>query len=85
MEWEVRVLEKGRVTLPQELRDRLGLKKGDRLRFLLEKDMVMVIKPEIRQDVVTRTKGLLKGVEPELSPDELEEALLAATSMRMKG
>jgi len=65
MEWKVKILEKGRVTIPQELKDLLGLKKGE-------------------EDVVERTKGVLKGVEPELTSEELEEAFLAAMASKIK-
>ncbi len=36
MEWKIKILEKGGVTIPQELRERLGLKRGDEAKFLLE-------------------------------------------------
>lgn len=84
MEWETRVLEKGRVTIPQELRGRLGLKKGDKIKFSLEGSMIRLIIPRLEEDVVERTKGVLKGIEPELTPEELEEAFLTAVTSKVK-
>jgi len=77
-------LEKGRVTIPNELRDRLGLKKGDKIKFSLEGGMVRLIIPKLEEDVVDRTKGTLKGIEPELTPEELEEAFLRAVASKIK-
>jgi len=84
MEWETRVLEKGRVTIPNELRDRLNLKKGDKIKFSLEGGVIRLIIPKLEEDVVERTKGALKGIEPELTPEELEEAFLTAVASKIK-
>ncbi len=84
MEWETRVLEKGRVTIPQKLRARLGLTKGDKIKFSLEGGMIRLIVPKLEEDVVERTKGVLKEIEPELTPEELEEAFLTAVASRIK-
>lgn len=40
----VRVQEKGQVTIPQEIREKLGLKKGDLVTFV-ETEQGIVIKP----------------------------------------
>lgn len=78
------VLEKGRVTIPQELRDRLGLKRGDKIKFSLEGGRIRLFLPKLEEDVVERTKGVLKGIEPELGPEELEKAFLAAVASKTK-
>jgi len=62
MEWKVKVLEKGRVTIPQELRGRLGLKKGDEVKFLLEGGATRLVMPKLEEDVVERTKGVWRGL-----------------------
>lgn len=77
-------MEKGRVTIPRKLRDRLGLKRGDKIKFSLEGGMIRLIIPQLEEDVVERTKGVLKGVEPELTPEELEEAFLTAVASKIK-
>lgn len=79
-EWETQILEKGRVTIPGELRTCLNLRKGDKVKFTLEGGVVHMTVPKLGGDVVERTMGSLKDVEPKLTPEELEEALLAAAS-----
>jgi antitoxin PrlF len=41
-EFETRMTAKGQVTIPRAIRIRLGLKQGDRVRFVLEEDRVVV-------------------------------------------
>jgi len=84
MEWKVKILEKGRVTIPQELRARLGLKKGDEVKFLLEEGAIRLVTPRLEEDIVERTKGVLKGIESELTPEELEKAFLTASASKVK-
>jgi len=84
MEWETRLLEKGRVTIPQELRSRLGLRKGDKIKFLIEGDIVRLVIPNLGGDVVEETVGILKGIEPEMTPEELEEAFLTSVASKIK-
>lgn len=82
MEWRAKLLEKGRITIPQEVRARLGLKKGDEVKFLLG-GIIRLVPLKLEEDIVERTKGLLRGVEPELSTEELEEAFLTAVESKV--
>jgi len=83
-EWETRILEKGRLTVPRDLRARLDLKKGDKVRFHLQEGKIRLIVPRLEEDLVERTRGVLKGVEPELTVEELEDALLKAVASKAK-
>lgn len=83
-EWETKILEKGRLTIPRDLRARLGLNKGDKVRFHLREGKIRLIVPRLEEDLVERTRGVLKGVEPELTVEELEDALLKAVASKAK-
>jgi len=61
-------LEKGRVTIPYRLRSRLGLKKGDKIEFSLEGNMIHLIIPKLGGDAVGRTKGALRLTEHVIYP-----------------
>jgi len=78
------LLEKGRVTIPQELRSRLGLRKGDKIKFLIEGETIRLVIPNLEEDVVAETAGILKGIEPEMTPEELEEAFLTSVASKIK-
>ena len=40
---------KGQVTVPREIRDRLGLKSGDKMAFTMLSDGTVVMRPKIRK------------------------------------
>ncbi|HEY8304422.1 MAG TPA: AbrB/MazE/SpoVT family DNA-binding domain-containing protein [Solirubrobacteraceae bacterium] len=52
------ISEKGQVTLPKRLRDRLGIKPGDRLEFVEERGHIVVSKAA-PQDPVAAVYGIL--------------------------
>jgi AbrB family looped-hinge helix DNA binding protein len=60
---EAKVTSKGQVTLPAELRDRLGIEPGDRLVFIEKKDGTVSLR--VRSGTLASLRGLLHGkVEP---------------------
>lgn len=61
------VTSKGQVTIPVEIRRILGLKPHDTVAFYVTEAGVRIAPIE---DVVTRTKGMLKSDIPPLSPRE---------------
>ncbi len=65
------VTRKGQVTIPVEIRKSLGIKEGDRVAFLFDKDEVRIVRAV---SVIERTKGMFKTHEPPLSARELREA-----------
>jgi antitoxin PrlF len=61
------VTRKGQVTIPVEIRRKLGLKEGDKVAFAMEADRVLLTRSD---SVVTRTAGALKSEAPLLSAEE---------------
>lgn len=48
---------KGQVTVPREIRQRMGLKPGDKMTFSLLSDGTLIVRPKVRR--VTELAGML--------------------------
>lgn len=46
---ETTMTVKGQVTVPREIRDRLGLKSGDKMAFTMRSDGTVVMRPKTRR------------------------------------
>jgi antitoxin PrlF len=68
-----RLTSKGQITIPKEVRDRLGLRPGDELEFIQENNSFRVSK-RIRESPFDRYVGYLRKLEGR-QPDELVEEL----------
>lgn len=67
---------KGQITIPKEIRSRLGLKRGDRLEFRLDRQGRLTLSPAV-EPAFLRLAGLLghrAGAKP-LSVEEMKEAV----------
>ncbi len=53
------ISEKGQITIPKEIRDKLGLVQGDRLVFDLKEDMII-----IRKSRTNKISEILKNQKP---------------------
>jgi looped-hinge helix DNA binding domain, AbrB family len=53
------ISSKGQVTVPQEIRMRLGLKEGDRLEFLIEGDRTVIRPARITENPFEKYAGAL--------------------------
>jgi AbrB family looped-hinge helix DNA binding protein len=65
------VSEKGQVTIPKRLRDRLGIKRGQLLEFFEERGRLVVVKKSM-SDSLEEVYGILKT---RVSSDRLIERL----------
>lgn len=65
------VTRKGQVTLPVEIRRRLGVKEGDKVAFVEDGHTIQVVRSE---SVVARTAGALRSDMPMASPEEERQA-----------
>jgi len=71
------ITSKGQVTIPKAIRQAMGLRPGDRVRFLRREDGTVVVEPET---VDVRTlEGMLKDkVERPVTLEEMDEAIARA-------
>jgi antitoxin PrlF len=69
------VTSKGQITIPLEVRDRLGLRQGDKVVFVLADHQVILRRTG---SIVAATAGVLKSTQPPLSAEELREAAAQA-------
>ena len=65
------VTTKGQVTIPVEIRRRLGVAAHDKVAFVLYDDQVRLVR---KGSVVARTAGIFKTSAPPLTAEELREA-----------
>jgi AbrB family looped-hinge helix DNA binding protein len=56
---KTRITTKGQVTIPKEVRDRLGLRPGDELEFI-EEDGVYRLRKRVDPEVFKKYRGYLK-------------------------
>ncbi len=73
---------KGQVTLPVEIRRRLGLKEGDKVAFVEGEHTIEVVRP---QSVVARTAGILRSELPMVPPQEERAAAEQALAEERAG
>ena len=75
------VTSKGQVTIPKPLRQRLGLRQGSKVQFILVGDHVEMRVVSRPADVVAGGFGMLKSKRPAL-PAEFDPSSLLGTAKR---
>lgn len=75
---EAKMTSKGQITLPKEIRLKLGLKQGDRVRFLLEEDGRVRLMPAKRD--ISELVGILPKPKRALSIEEMDDAVALAVA-----
>ena len=68
---ESSITTEGRTTLPEPVRDALGLRPGDRIRYLIVDDDVRIL--PVRS--IDRLFGVLKSDGPPATLDDMERAI----------
>ncbi len=71
---------KGQITVPRDVRQRLGLDSGDRIEFVEIEQGVFAIKPVV--DDVRSLKGLLKKPAKPVSVEDMNTAIRARAARR---
>ena len=70
---EAKMTSKGQLTVPKDVRQTLGLKPGDRIRFLIEADGRVRLMPAKRD--ISELVGILPKPKRTLRLEEMDEAI----------
>jgi antitoxin PrlF len=76
------ITTKGQATIPKAVRDHLGLKPGDRIKFFFHPDGSVVLLPAIP---VAALRGMIKPRPPRVSIEQMNDAIGAGASPRWTG
>jgi AbrB family looped-hinge helix DNA binding protein len=68
---------KGRVTIPKAVREQLGLKPGDRIKFFLHPNGGVVLLPRL---AASAPRGVVRSRQPPVTIEEMEEAAAAGAA-----
>jgi len=68
---EATMTVKGQVTMPREIRNRLGLKSGDKVAFTMLSDGTVVVRPKTRR-LVDLAGSLTRPGQPSVSVEEMD-------------
>ena len=74
------ITSKGQTTIPKAVRDRLNLRPGDRVEFIVEEDGRVVLVPATRR--LADLYGVLPRPAHTVSLDEMEAAIRAGAARR---
>jgi len=74
---ESAITAKGQTTIPKPIREHLGLKPGDRIKFFIHPNGSVVLLPKIP---VSALRGMLKSGKPPVTIEEMAEAVAAGAA-----
>ena len=69
---ESAITAKGQATIPKAIREHLGLKPGDRIKFFVHPNGSVVLLPKLPASAL---RGFLKSRKPPVTIEEMEEAI----------
>ena len=74
---ESSITAKGQATIPKPIRDYLGLKPGDRIKFFMHPNGSVVLLPKLP---VTDLRGIVKPRRPPVTIEEMDEAIASGAA-----
>ena len=77
---EAAITSKGQATIPKAIRDHLGLKPGDRVKFFKHPDGTVVLLPKLP---VTALRGMVERPRRSVTLREMNEAIAAGATREM--
>jgi len=70
---EVIVDDKGRVLIPKEARDRVGLKAGGKARLKVENERIIIMPPISPEEFIEEMEGCIREGTPTIDPLKLKK------------
>jgi AbrB family looped-hinge helix DNA binding protein len=70
---EVSVDDKGRVLIPKEARDRVGLKAGGKARLKIENERIIIMPPISPEEFIEEMEGCIREGTPAIDPLKLKK------------
>lgn len=70
---EVYVDDKGRILIPKEVRDKLGLKAGGKARLKIEDEKIIIMPPISPEEFIKEMEGCIKEGTPTIDPLKLKK------------
>ena len=70
---EVTVDDKGRVLIPKEVRDKVGLRVGGKARLKIEKENIVIMPPISPEEFINEMEGCIREGTPTINPLKLKK------------
>ena len=70
---EVTVDDKGRVLIPKEVRDKVGLRVGGKARLRIEKENIVIMPPISPEEFINEMEGCIREGTPTINPLKLKK------------
>ncbi|MCJ7631636.1 AbrB/MazE/SpoVT family DNA-binding domain-containing protein [Candidatus Bathyarchaeota archaeon] len=77
---QARVLQKGKITIPADIRQKLGINEGDYIKLQIIGNKLMIVPPNTVSNPTELLSGLAEGVQ---ITEPVKEELKKATAARM--
>jgi len=78
---QIKVLQKGKITIPADIRQKLGINEGDYVKLQIIGNRLMLFPPNTVPNPTELLSGLAEGVEVK---EPVKQELKKATAARMK-
>lgn len=82
---EAAVDDKGRILIPKDLREKAGLKPGDRARLKVERGRIVIIPPISPQEFIQEMEGCIAKGAPSIDPLKLKRIWKTTESRKRTG
>jgi len=72
-EEEITVDDKGRILIPKEAREKVGLQVGGKARLRVDKEKIVIMPPVSPEEFIKEMEGCIKEGTPTINPLDLKE------------